>query len=117
MAESGVASVGRRPQCSSYYLRRRVSEQVCVLPATLAPVQSTSHFYHLDITRKNNHGSNHSRNRDSGSSCVALGKLFNLSGLPVYSPVNQYVHLITPYILQPTAVLQSTFTHFSTFDF
>lgn len=88
---------------------------VCYL-LILAPVQSTSHFYHLEIIRKNDYGSSHSRNRDSGSSCVTLGRPLNLSGLPAYSCVSQYVHLVTPHILQPTAILQSTFTHFSAFD-
>lgn len=37
---------------------------------------------------KNDDGSSHSRNRDSGFSCVTLGRPLNLSGLPAYSSVS-----------------------------
>ena len=37
---------------------------------------------------KNDGGSSHSRNRDSGFSCVTLGRPLNLSGLPAYSSVS-----------------------------
>lgn len=53
---------------------------------------------------------------DSRSSCVTFGKLLNPLGLPAYSSVSQYVYLITLYIFQPTAVLQSTFIYFRAFD-
>lgn len=53
---------------------------------------------------------------DSRSSCVTFDKLLNPLGLPAYSSVSQYVYLITLYIFQSTAVLQSTFTYFRAFD-
>lgn len=44
---------------------------------------------------KNDDGSSHSRNRDSGFGCVTLGRPLNLSGLPAYSSVSQCVYLVT----------------------
>lgn len=98
--------VSRIPQCSCYFLRR-VLGQACVFLLCWLQFRALPIFFYLEKIRENYHGSSHSGNMDFGSSCVTFSKLLSLSGLCAYSSINQYVYLITPYIFQPTAVLQA----------
>lgn len=53
---------------------------------------------------------------DSGSSCVTLDKLFNLSELPAYSSVSQYVHLVYTVHISAHCSFTKHFCYLSAFD-